>query len=121
MKDKIQKLIIVLVCLIVGAGIAVYVQTKAGSLTPPGTPAPTMKTLSEISGGGGITGGCDCYYAPGSTSCSLIAWGLGCGAGGVQKNCYNIAASGYSCGNVGDDEVSWQPGAHYQYCLCVKL
>mgnify|MGYP001584420497 CR=1 len=51
-KDKIKTSIVVLTWLVIGAGTAVYLQTKAGSLTPPGSPAATMYSLSDIAGSG---------------------------------------------------------------------
>ncbi len=52
MIKKSKIFVLVLLGFALGAGISLYVQVYAGSLTPPGTPASTMNALSDITGSG---------------------------------------------------------------------
>jgi hypothetical protein len=54
--NKIQILAVATAFLVIGVGIAVFVQIYAGFLTPPGTPDSTMYSLSDIAGSGFSTG-----------------------------------------------------------------
>jgi len=51
-KDKFEIMLFGAALIIIGGIISIYIQTKAGSLTPPGSPGGTMYSLSDIAGSG---------------------------------------------------------------------
>ena len=91
MKHKIKLKEILSVVLSVSICVGIFLYVRSGSLTPPGAPASTMFSLSDIAGAG---------FA--STTHSLVQIKAAVGAQADDKIAYRLIAASASCPAVTD-------------------